>query len=442
MTRKSKPRNTQETSRLTVEQHTAVLNAIPAHVALLDNTGVILAVNEAWRRFATANVLQSSDFFVGQNYLGVCEGAHGECADEAQAVATGIRNVLSGEAKEFGIEYPCHSPNEKRWYRLMVTPLSETPGTGAVVMHVDVTQRRLAEEVLREKEREQRQLAETLAIETRRLHESQAVANVGSWETDLATLKVTWTDETHRIFETNPEEFEVTHRGFLERVHPEDRERVDAAFRTSISVPGPFAIEHRLLMPDGRIKIIEERWQTFTDATGKPVRAVGTCQDITKRKQADRAVITSEASLARAQHIAQVGNWDWNIVTGELQWSAQIFQLFGIDPSVAVGTYDQFLNGVHPEDREQTHQAVMDAVEGRAPYDVEHRVLWPDGTVRVMHELGEVMRDEAGRPLNMIGTVQDITERKRSEAERSGAGCSTCRWTCSQSEISMESWNR
>ena len=138
-------------------------------------------------------------------------------------------------------------------------------------------------------------------METRRLHESQAVANVGSWETDLATLKVSWTGETHRIFETNPEEFEVTHQGFLERVHPQDRERVNAAFLASIGEPGPFAIEHRLLMPDGRIKVVEERWQAFADAAGKPVRAVGTCQDITKRKQADRAVITSEASLVRAQ---------------------------------------------------------------------------------------------------------------------------------------------
>lgn len=419
MTRNADPKDAKEASRLTAEQHVALLNAIPAHVALLDSDGVIVAVNEAWRRFATANVLQSSNFCVGQNYLSVCEAAYGQCAEEAQEVATGIRKVLSGELREFGLEYPCHSPDEQRWFRLMVTPLSETPGAGAVVMHIDVTQRRLAKEVLRQKEREQRQLAEELAIETRRLHESQAVANVGSWETDLATLTVSWTNETHRIFETNPEEFEVTHQRFLERVHPEDRARVDAALLASFGEPGPFAIEHRLLMPDGRIKIVEERWQTFNDAAGKPVRALGTCQDITKRKQADRAIIASEASLVRAQQIAQVGNWDWNIVTGELHWSAQIFQLFGVDPSTAGGTYEQFLNGVHPEDRERTHQAVMDAVAGRAPYDIEHRVLWPDGTVRVMHELGEVMRDEAGRPLNMIGTVQDITERKRSEAERS-----------------------
>jgi len=382
--------------RRAAEMQIAILNALPAHIALLDSQGVILAVNEAWRRFATANILQSSDFFIGQNYLGVCESAHGDCAEEAQDAANGIRSVLRGELKEFSLEYPCHSPTEQRWFRLMVTPLSELPGHGAVVMHVNVSQRRLAEEAIREKEATQRRLAETLTIETRRLHESQAVANVGSWETDLATLAVTWTDETYRIFETNPEEFKVTHAGFLERVHPEDSERVDAAFLASIGEPGPFAIEHRLLFPDGRVKFVEERWQAFNDASGKPVRAVGTCQDITQRKLAERAVTISEASLVRAQRIARMGNWDWNIVTGELYWSAQTFELFRVDPAETSGTYERFINGVHPEDRERVQKAVMDAVEGRAPYNVEHRVLWPDGTVRVLHEQGEVMRDAGG----------------------------------------------
>lgn len=302
----AKLRVSEAAQRALAETQIGILNALPAHLALLDSNGVILVVNEAWRRFASANVLQSTDFFVGQNYLGVCESAHGECADEALPVAAGIRKVLSGELKDFAIEYPCHSPTEKRWFRLMVTPLSDAPGAGAVVMHINVTERRQAEEVLRQKEREQRRLAEELTIETRRLHESQAAANVGSWETDLASLEVSWTEETFRIFETGPDQFTPTHQGFLERVHPEDRQRVDDAFRDSIGKDkrGPFAIEHRLLFPEGRIKHVEERWQTFNDETGGPVRAVGTCQDITQRKVADELVRTR----ARQQEtIARIG---------------------------------------------------------------------------------------------------------------------------------------
>ena len=160
----------QEKPRLeeAVEMQMAILNALPAHIALLDTEGVILAVNEAWRRFASANVLQSNDFFVGQNYLGVCESAHGDCAEDARSAADGIRQVLRGEAKEFALEYPCHSPTEERWFRLMVTPLSEHQMTGVVVMHVNVTDRRRTEKILRENQ-------QRLEIEARRLNESQII---------------------------------------------------------------------------------------------------------------------------------------------------------------------------------------------------------------------------------------------------------------------------
>lgn len=128
------------------EMQQAILNALPAHIALVDSAGTILIVNEAWRRFASANVLQSSDFCIGQNYLSVCEGATGDCSDEAAAAAQGIREVLSGSRALFLIEYPCHSPDEKRWFQLTVTRLTDHPGSGAVVMHVNITDRRLAEE--------------------------------------------------------------------------------------------------------------------------------------------------------------------------------------------------------------------------------------------------------------------------------------------------------
>ncbi|MBL9186662.1 MAG: PAS domain S-box protein [Opitutaceae bacterium] len=281
-----------------------ILNALPAHIALLDPEGVIIEVNESWRRFASANVLLSPDFFVGQNYLSVCDRASGDCAEESAEAAEGIRRVLRGEVREFGLEYPCHSPTEKRWFRMMVTPVAEDRRLGAVVMHVNVTQRRLAEEHLREQEQEQRRLAEKLTIERQRLLESQVVGSVGSWETDLATLAVTWTDETFRIFETTREQFQPSHPGFLEFVHPDDRQRVDDAFVQSMGRPGSFAIEHRILLPGGKLKHIEERWQTFNDAEGKPVRAVGTCQDITAR------ILAAEVMRNRARQqeaIAKIG---------------------------------------------------------------------------------------------------------------------------------------
>lgn len=116
-----------------------------------------------------------------------------------------------------------------------------------------------AQDKLRRSEAAQRVLEEQLAAETRRLRESQAVANVGSWETDLRTLVVTWTDATYRIFEVSPEQGQLTHQRFLELVHPDDRNMVGAAFADSAGRPGVCAVEHRISLPDGRIKLVEER---------------------------------------------------------------------------------------------------------------------------------------------------------------------------------------
>jgi DNA-binding response OmpR family regulator len=142
-------RGQEEQLRRAAESQKAILNALPASIALLDAQGVIVAVNEAWRRFARENLLPGTDHALGRNYLEVCERASGDDASLARSAAAGIRSVLRGETPEFSLEYPCHSPAEPRWFRLMVTPLPGGPTGGAVVMHVDITQRREAEEDLR-----------------------------------------------------------------------------------------------------------------------------------------------------------------------------------------------------------------------------------------------------------------------------------------------------
>jgi CheY-like chemotaxis protein len=124
---------------------TAILNALPAHIALINPAGIILAVNEAWRRFTSATGLQGPQFVVGQNYLAICKHAQGDGAEAAHATATGIERVLHGEEAVFALEYPCHSPTEQRWFRLMVTPLHQEHTAGAVIMHINITDRVLAE---------------------------------------------------------------------------------------------------------------------------------------------------------------------------------------------------------------------------------------------------------------------------------------------------------
>jgi PAS domain S-box-containing protein len=126
----------------------AILNALPAHIALLDTQGRIISVNEAWRQFGSPNVLHGPGQGIGLNYLEICDNARGDDTAEARQVAEGIRSVLDGGVKRFSIEYPCHSPTEQRWFLLTVTPLADDHPHGAVVMHLNITERKRAEEAL------------------------------------------------------------------------------------------------------------------------------------------------------------------------------------------------------------------------------------------------------------------------------------------------------
>jgi len=128
-----------------LETQTAILDALPAQIALLDPLGHILTVNASWETFGTANAEQSAGFSIGRNYVDVCDGATGACSEEGRAVAEGLRSVLTGQQPGFTLEYPCHSPQEKRWFRLTATPVSTVRPAGAVVMHVDITAWKIAE---------------------------------------------------------------------------------------------------------------------------------------------------------------------------------------------------------------------------------------------------------------------------------------------------------
>jgi PAS domain S-box-containing protein len=127
----------------------AVLNALPAHIAMLDARGVIVSVNDAWRRFAGDNALQSAQYGVGLNYLDLCDRVRGRDADEAHRVAAGIRAVLGGRETKFSIEMPCHSPQVQRWFLMEVAPLTDDRARGAVVMLLDITPQKLNEKGLR-----------------------------------------------------------------------------------------------------------------------------------------------------------------------------------------------------------------------------------------------------------------------------------------------------
>ena len=148
---------------------------------------------------------------------------------------------------------------------------------------------------------ESRHVAEALRASEARLEEAQGVAKVGHWETDLSNFNVIWSNEVFHIFGIDPLSFKPSHRGFLTFVHPEDRANADAALADSFATQGLNTIEHRIVTPSGVVKFVEERWRIARDDNGRPVRAIGTCQDITVRKHAEMQATEMAAAKAAAE---------------------------------------------------------------------------------------------------------------------------------------------
>lgn len=148
----------------------------------------------------------------------------------------------------------------------------------------------------------------------------------------------------------------------------------------------------------------------FLNDKGQPYKYVSACTDITELRK-------SEERQTLGQKYANMGTWDWNIKTGELHWSDRIWTLFGYDKKIIETTYDNFVAAIHPGDQQRVQNSVKACVEQGDVYNIEHRVIWQDGSVHWLQESGDVMRAEDGAPLHMLGVVQDITKRKEIEEE-------------------------
>ncbi len=157
------------------------------------------------------------------------------------------------------------------------------------------------------KTRTQELVEDALLRSEESLREAQRLAHIGSWELDLQSRTLSWSDEIHRIFGTDRERFNVSYEAFLNLVHPDDRADVDRVYIESVANREPYAIEHRLLLPDGSIKYVHDRCETFYGEDGVPLRSIGTVQDITERTLGEQENRKLQAQYAQAQKMESIG---------------------------------------------------------------------------------------------------------------------------------------
>ena len=391
----------------------AILDALPAQVVLLNPDGRIEIVNEAWRRSAQESGLRFDEFSLGANYLEVCDASYGEAAAGARSMSAGIRAVLRAESRSFEQVYACHSPTKERWFQAIVTPVVVGKKRCALVTHIEITQRVLAKESLREQVRQYQVLATEFGKERERLVTAQAVAKVGSWETDLRTLEVSWSEETYRIFGADPTSFKPSHQSFLRLVHPDDRSMVDEAFQASLSARDTRSLDHRIQLADGQIKYVNETWRIFADELGS-ARAVGTCQDISERQLINERLRESEARLERAQEITGIGSWEVDVQQGSVTLSKQMYIIHGL-PSDYSKQRD--IESLICADRKKAASWFRQLLAGRNPEPLEAQILRHDGHVRIVNNEARPFFDPKGRVIKISGTQRDITAAKQADRD-------------------------
>jgi PAS domain S-box-containing protein len=142
------------------------------------------------------------------------------------------------------------------------------------------------------------------------------------------------------------------------------------------------------------------------------VAVEGIARDITVQKQVEQALRRSEERLAKAQQMAHLGDWQLDLRTNELQWSDEVYRIFGAAPDRFPGTMDGFYAWIHPDEREYVRRGLTETIRSKAPFQMNHRIVRDDGSVRTVHHRAEAVCNESGKVVRIFATVQDITERK------------------------------
>ncbi len=359
------------------------------------------------------------------------------------------------------------------------------------------------------------------------LARAEALASFGSWQWEIGADTATWSDEVYRLFGLVPGEPPASYENYLQVIHPDDRGRVEERVRQTVERGDPFEFEHRIVRPDGEVRVLHARGDVICNVDGRPRFLYGSMLDVTERALVEERLRERERFLARAQDIARVaawdldiatgnmicppgieemsgvplgtqpllpallatvhpddldrvrgaleeaatsgesarttyrirharsgeervlaistetdrpghmigavadvtdhvrtkallaraealasfGSWQWEITAGTVTWSDEMYRLLGLVPGESPASYDAYIRAVHPDDRSRVEERVRQAIERGDPFEFEHRIVRPDGELRVLHVRGQAIGD----PRFLYGSALDITERVAAE---------------------------
>ncbi|VAX03221.1 diguanylate cyclase/phosphodiesterase (GGDEF & EAL domains) with PAS/PAC sensor(s) [hydrothermal vent metagenome] len=375
----------------------------PFSIQMLSSNGRTLAVNPAWERLTGLTIEALKDYNILQDPQLIEKGVIPYIKKGFAGEATEIPPITydSTETPEIG------APASRFCVRAFIYPIKDENGRvqEVILMHEDVSERERTLLNLRESEA--------------RLSEAQRIAHLGSWQLDLGSNELHWSDEVFRIFEIDPQQFGATYEAFFDAIHPDDREQVNAAYLNSLENCLPYEIEHRLQMKDGRVKYVQERCETEFDVDGKPLRSLGTVQDISEYKRAEMTARENEQRFHILAKISPVGIYRTDAQGLCIYVNERWLDMAGMTEPQVLG--EDWMKAIHADDRERIFQEWSQAVRTQTPFYTECRLQRPaaaDGSQgRVTWVLAQATaeRDGVGNIAGYVGTITDISQHKRIE---------------------------
>ncbi len=245
------------------------------------------------------------------------------------------------------------------------------------------------------------------------LAEAQRLSHTGSFGWKPSTGEIIWSEETFRIFQYDPSTI-PTLELVLQRVHPEDAALVKHTIERASQDGKDFEHEYRLVIPDGEVKHLHVVAHALNDESGE-LEFVGAVMNVTESKRAEKELRRSEESLLEAQKLSHTGSWRHDVASGAVAVSPEIYRIHDIKPDDDASNAEFFFSRFHPEDRKRVVDLFERSEVEKTEFEVDYRIVLPDGTIRHLHTTGHPVLNESGDLVEFVGTAMDVTAAKQAE---------------------------
>ncbi len=388
-------KQSEEALRTSTQFANSLITSMHDGVSVLDTKGIHIDVNPAF-------CLMTG--FSREELLGNSPAHLYWPPEEYGRIEAAFQKTLANETGDYELVFM--RKNGER-FPVIVSPFAIRDKFGNIVSYSatikDISERKQAENRLQQSEHN--------------LAEAERIGNTGSWEYDVVSDTATWSENMFRIFEVDSSiPKELVFKYFADNlVHPDDRANFLEVFQDALAGRRAYDLEYRILKSGNTFRYIHALAEVIRDADGKPVKMIGKVEDITERKRNEEALKESKIQLELAHRAAGAGTWDWDMISGKLTWSKELFALFGLDPEKDEASFDTWTQAVHPDDRTAASDRIENAIREKTELNSEYRVVYKDGQVHWISSLGNTICNEAGQDVRMTGICTDITQRKQSE---------------------------